>query len=108
MSIIMKVSYMMSNNARQVECGLVHHQPVKVSIALYFIIARHMEYGLVHLQPVKVSIALYFIWSSCIIGNCHVMLDSWQLVTYRTNSRYSHSDMLIRNAYKILNTKMKL
>jgi hypothetical protein len=61
MSIIMKVSYMKSNNARHVEYGLIHLQPVKVSIALYFIIARHVEYGLVHLQPVKVSIALYFI-----------------------------------------------
>jgi hypothetical protein len=61
MSIIMKVSYMKSNNARHVKYGLIHHQPVKVSIALYFIIARHVEYGLIHLQPVKVSIALYFI-----------------------------------------------
>jgi hypothetical protein len=44
-----------------VEYGLIHLQLVKVSIALYFIIARHVEYGLIHLQPVKVSIALYFI-----------------------------------------------
>jgi hypothetical protein len=36
MSIIMKVSYMKSNNARHVEYGLVHLQLVKVSIALYF------------------------------------------------------------------------
>ena len=47
MLIIMKVSYMKSNNARHVEYGLIHHQPVKVSIALYFIIAKHVEYGLV-------------------------------------------------------------
>ena len=55
---------MKSNNARHVEYGLVHLQPVKVSIALYCIIAKHVEYGLIHLhwlQPVKVSIALYFI-----------------------------------------------